>query len=106
MLVEFSITPIGRGESLSEDIAAVLDLVDKSGLEYQLTAMGTLIEGDWDELLALIKRCHQLLLERVPRVVTWIHIDDRKGTTDQLRYKVEAVEKRLGRELRTQVNLA
>jgi len=102
VLVEFSITPIGRGESLSEDIAAVLDLVDRSGLRYQLTAMGTLVEGDWDELMGLIKRCHQLVLERAPRVVTWIHIDDRKGATDQIRHKVEAVERRLGRKLRTQ----
>jgi len=45
MLVEFSITPIGRGESLSEDVARILDLVDRSGLNYKLTPMGTIVEG-------------------------------------------------------------
>jgi uncharacterized protein (TIGR00106 family) len=101
MIVEFSITPIGRGEGLSEEIARVLDLVDKSGLEYRLTPMGTIVEGDWDEVFALIKRCHEAMLERANRVSTWVHIDDRKGVPkDRIRHKVEAVERRLGRSLK------
>lgn len=99
MIVEFSITPIGKGESLSEDVAQVLDLVDRSGLPYRLTPMGTIVEGEWEEVLALIKGCHLLMLERAPRVATWIHIDDRRGATEQIHHKVEAVERRLGREL-------
>jgi uncharacterized protein (TIGR00106 family) len=100
MIVEFSITPLGKGESLSQDVAMVLDLVDKSGLDYRLTPMGTIIEGEWDEVLALIKRCHEAMLQRANRVSTWIHIDDRKGAKGRIRHKVEAVEKRLGRELK------
>ena len=100
MIVEFSITPIGKGESLSEDVARVLDLVDKSGLPYKLTPMGTIVEGEWDEVMDLIRECHHLMRERAPRVATWIHIDDRKGAAGRIRHKVEAVEKRLGRELR------
>ncbi|MFQ6089940.1 MAG: MTH1187 family thiamine-binding protein [Candidatus Bipolaricaulia bacterium] len=99
MIVEFSITPIGKGESLSEDVALILDLVDKSGLPYRLTPMGTIVEGEWDEVMGLIKRCHRLMQERAPRVATWIHIDDRKGATGRIHHKVEAVERRLGREL-------
>jgi uncharacterized protein (TIGR00106 family) len=100
MIVEFSITPIGRGASLSEDVVRVLDLVDKSGLEYKLTPMGTIVEGEWDEIMRLVKQCHMLMLKRAPRVATWIHIDDRKRATDQIHHKVEAVEEKLGRKLR------
>lgn len=100
MIVEFSITPIGKGESLSADVAKVLDLVDKSGLDYRLTPMGTIVEGEWDEVMELIKRCHQAMLERANRVSTRIHIDDRKGAKDRIRHKVQAVEEKLGRELR------
>jgi len=100
MIVEFSITPIGKGGSLSEDVARVLDLVDKSGLPYKLTPMGTVVEGGWDEVMALIKECHLLMLKHAPRVATWIHIDDRKGAKDRIRYKVKSVEEKLGRELR------
>ncbi|HIC96602.1 TPA: MTH1187 family thiamine-binding protein [Candidatus Bipolaricaulota bacterium] len=101
MIVEFSITPLGKGESLSEDVARVLNLVDKSGLDYRFTPMGTIVEGEWDEIMELIKRCHHLMLERANRVSTWIHIDDRKGVPrDRLRHKVKAVEERLGRELK------
>lgn len=100
MIVEFSITPIGKGESLSGDVAQILDLVDKSGLEYRLTPMGTVVEGEWDEVMALIKRCHRAMRERADRVATWIHIDDQKGAKDQIRYKVDVVEKELGRELK------
>ncbi len=99
MIVEFSITPIGKGESLSEDIAQLLELVDKSGLDYRLTPMGTIVEGEWGEVLDLIRRCHETMLQRADRVATWIHIDDRKGAKDRIRYKIEAVEKELGREL-------
>ena len=100
MLVEFSITPIGKGESLSADVARVLDLVDKSGLNYKLTPMGTIVEGEWDEVMGLIKECHMLVRGRAPRVSTWIHIDDRPGRTRMLEQKIKSVEKRLGRELR------
>lgn len=97
MIVEFSITPIGKGESLSGDVAQVLELVDKSGLDYQLTPMGTVVEGEWDEVMTLIKRCHRAMRERANRVSTHIHIDDRKGAKDRIRHKVEAVERKLKR---------
>lgn len=100
MIVEFSITPIGKGESLSRDVAKVLDLVDQSGLDYQFTAMSTIVEGEWDEVLSLIKRCHETMRESANRVATWIHIDDRADHTGQLEHKVESVEEKLGRKLR------
>ena len=99
MLVFLTIAPFGKGESLSEDVAAVLDLIDKSGLPYQVGPMGTTIEGDWDPVMDLIKRCHALMRERAGRVSTLIKIDDRAGMTGGLQSKTAALEARLGRRL-------
>ncbi|MFO7733649.1 MAG: MTH1187 family thiamine-binding protein [Candidatus Aminicenantes bacterium] len=99
MIVEFSIVPIGQGEELSGPVAEVVDIVDRSGLPYRLTAMGTIVEGEWDEVLALIKECHRTMRRHAGRVLTRIAIDDRDKARDRIRGKVEAVEKALGREL-------
>lgn len=100
MIAEFSVVPIGRGESLAGPVARVLDIVDKSGLPYQLTAMGTLVEGDWDEVLALIQRCHEAMRGEAGRVSTHITIDDRPGTSGRIAGKVRDVEESLGRPLK------
>jgi len=101
MLVELSMIPIGSGESLREPVAKVLDIIDRSGLPYQLTAMGTLIEGDWDEVMGLISACHQALRQSHRRVLTTIKIDDLEGAQGRLKAKVHSVESALGRTLKT-----
>ncbi len=100
MLIEFSIVPIGASSSLSAKIAEVLDIVDASGLPYRLTPMGTIVEGDWDELMRLVKKCHRRMMRHEERVLTRIIIDDRKGKKGRMDRKVRSVEKRLGRSLR------
>jgi len=100
MLAFFSIAPTGADDHLSEYVAQMLDLIDQSGLDYRFGSMGTTVEGDWDEVLALIGRCHKLMAEQAPRVSTSIKIDDQVGRSGRLAGKVEAVEKKLGRELR------
>ena len=99
MLASFSIVPIGVGEELAEHVAKVLDVIDKSGLPYKLGAMETTVEGEPDEVMALIMQCHRLMLEGAPRVLTHIAIDDRKGASGRLEGKVKDVESVLGREL-------
>ena len=99
MLAFVTIAPMDRGVSLGEDVARVLDLIDKSGLPYKTGPMGTTIEGDWDEVMDLIKRCHFLLRERSGRVSTLIKIDDREGATGRLEGKTDSLEARLGRRL-------
>ncbi len=99
MIVEFSIIPIGKGNSLAELVAKVIDIVDKSGLPYKLTAMGTIVEGEWDEVMGLIKECHLEMKQNCGRVYTKISIDDRKGAKNRIEGKVRDVEKILGREL-------
>jgi uncharacterized protein (TIGR00106 family) len=100
MIIEFSIVPIGRGETLAGPVARVLDLVDKSGLPYQLTAMGTIVEGEWDEVLGLVRRCHDAMRGEAGRVYTHITIDDRPLASGRIAGKVREVEESLGRPLK------
>jgi uncharacterized protein (TIGR00106 family) len=100
MLAEFSITPIGKGASVTEYVARCLDLVDRSGLDYRLNPMGTVVEGPFDEVLALIARCHKAVAADCERVSTIVKIDDRRGASRQIEGKVTRVETALGRKLR------
>lgn len=95
MIAAFSITPLGVGESVSEFVADAVRLVRDSGLPNETNAMFTNVEGDWDEVMALIKRCVMSVGEHAPRVSVVIKIDDRSGTADGLRTKVESLEGRL-----------
>ena len=100
MIIEFSVVPIGRGETLAGPVARVLDLVDKSGLPYQLTAMGTIVEGEWDDVIGLVRRCHEAMREEAGRVYTHITIDDRSRASGRIAGKVREVEESLGRPLK------
>ncbi len=100
MLAEFTIVPLDKGESLSEYVSKVLDLVDESGLEYRLTPMGTVVEGDWDDVIGLIKKCHMHMRKHSDRVSTSIKIDDRKGAVGRLDGKIKSVESKLGKTLK------
>lgn len=100
MLAEFSVVPIGTGESMGDQIAKVLKIVDESGLPYKANPMGTVVEGEWDQVMALIKKCHQEVLKDSPRLVTSISIDDRPGKPNRITEKLKSVERRLGKEVK------
>ena len=100
-IAEFSVSPLGRGTSVSKYVARCLDLVDRSGLPYRLNPMGTVVEGAFDDVLALIARCHRAVAEDCDRVSTTIKIDDRKGARNEIESKVASVERVLGRRLKT-----
>jgi uncharacterized protein (TIGR00106 family) len=95
MLCAFSISPIGVGESVSEQVAEVVRIVRASGLPNETNAMFTNVEGDYDEVMALMRACVMKVAETAPRVSVVIKIDYRAGVTDGLTTKVEAVERRL-----------
>lgn len=99
-LLEFSMSPLGKGESVGKYVARSLELIDKSGLPYELNPMGTCLEGEWDEVLGVITRCFEAMKKDCDRIMVSIKIDYRKGKTGRLRGKVESVEKWLGRPLR------
>jgi uncharacterized protein (TIGR00106 family) len=94
-LAAFSISPLGVGESVSEAVAEVVRLVRASGLPNETNAMFTNVEGDWDEVMALIKACVDKVAEVAPRVSVVIKIDHRPAVTDALHAKLQAVEDRL-----------
>ena len=101
VLAEFSMYPLDKGESLSAYVARSLDIIDKSGLPYKLGPMGTTVEGDWDEVMALIKKCYDRMREDCRRIECGIKIDSREGAEGRLTKKVESVEKKVGRKLKT-----
>jgi uncharacterized protein (TIGR00106 family) len=101
MLFSLSIFPTSKGKaSVSEDVAKVIDIIDKSGLPYQVTAMSTLIEGDWEPVMKVIDRARRVLRRRNERVYMVLTMDDRKGARNRLTGKVASIEKRLKREVR------
>lgn len=99
MLIELSVLPLGRDTHLSDEIAEALKIVDDSGLPYQLTPSGTCIEGEWDEVMTVVRRCHERMRQSSPHVVTTVRIEDDQGATDKLRRNVASVEEKAGRRL-------
>jgi uncharacterized protein (TIGR00106 family) len=101
ILLEFSMSPMTKGDSVSAYVARSLDIIDKSGLSYQLTPMGTIIEGEWDAVMAVVTACFERMKADCPRISTQIKIDYRDAPAGRLASKVKAVEDHLGRKLST-----
>jgi len=95
MIAAFSVTPLGIGDSVSESVADAVRIVRDSGLPNETNAMFTNVEGPWDEVMDVIKRCVERVAEDAPRVSVVIKIDHRAGVTDGLETKVAVVEERL-----------
>jgi uncharacterized protein (TIGR00106 family) len=95
VLVAFSVTPIGVGEGVAEQVAEAVRVVRESGLPNRTDAMFTTIEGDWDEAMAVVKRAVEAVAARAPRVSLVLKADLRPGVTGALTAKVEAVERYL-----------
>lgn len=99
-MVEFSVVPLGTGESVSQYVAECLRIVDSSGVNYRINPMGTVLEGDYDKVMAVVRKCHVRVMEMAPRVITSVKIDDRKDKKATLDSKIAAVEKIVGKELK------
>jgi uncharacterized protein (TIGR00106 family) len=96
MLVAFSVTPIGTGSaSVGDAVAAAVRVVRDSGLPHRTDAMFTTIEGDWDELLAVVRAAMLAAGRHAPRVSLVLKADERPGAAGQLEAKVASVEARL-----------
>lgn len=101
VLLEFSMSPLGVGESVGVYVAKSLEIVEQSGLDYRLHAMGTILEGEWDEVLAVVTKCYEAMRTDCPRISCSIKIDARAGASGRLVSKVQSVEAHLGRSLKT-----
>ena len=96
VLAAFSITPLGADQSVGDLVAEAVRIVRASGLPNETNAMFTNIEGEWDEVMAVIKECTELVGRAAGRASLVIKIDYRPGSPDdRMRAKVEAVERRL-----------
>lgn len=95
MLVAFSITPLGIGEEVGEVVAEAIRVVRASGLPNHTDSMFTTIEGEWDEVMAVIKAAVDAAADRAPRVGLTLKADIRPGVENALTSKVETVERYL-----------
>ncbi len=100
VVLEFSITPLGAGESVGTYVARAVDIIDRSGLNYQLHAMGTNIEGELDQVLGVFRACIEAVASDCHRVTVSAKLDYRKDHSGLLAAKPERIEKLLGRPLK------
>jgi uncharacterized protein (TIGR00106 family) len=100
VLLEFSMFPLDKGESVSQYVTRSIDIIDRSGLAYQTHAMGTVVEGEFDQVIDVVRRCYEAMATDCNRIECSIKIDARKGGPGRLKAKVASVEAKLGREIR------
>ncbi|HEY2304369.1 MAG TPA: MTH1187 family thiamine-binding protein [Streptosporangiaceae bacterium] len=95
MLVAFSITPLGVGDTVGEYVADAVRVVRDSGLPNHTDAMFTTVEGDWDEVMAVVKQAIDAVAAKAPRVSVVLKADIRPGATGALTAKMESLERHL-----------
>jgi uncharacterized protein (TIGR00106 family) len=100
MLLELSVIPLGRGRSISADIADLVKIIDESGLDYRLTAAGTILEGSWEQVMAVARKCHAEMRKKTERVVTYMKIDDYAERAGRLTAAVTSVETKVGKPVK------
>ncbi len=100
-LMEFSIFPLDKGASLGKYVAKVLTVVDESGFDYCLNPMGTVVEGEWDDLQQLLTKCFRTLEKDSDRISLQVKYDYRKGVSGALESKIHSVESTAGRSFKT-----
>lgn len=95
VLVDLSIFPLDKGDSLSAHVARVLKIIKDSGLAYKTGPMGTSVEGEWDEVMGLVNNCFQELKKDCDRVYVALKMDYRKGPSGRIESKVRSVQEKL-----------
>ena len=95
VLVELTIFPTDKGESVSPYVARVVKIIRECGLPCQLGPMGTCIEGEWDEVMDVVTKCYKSLESDCERIYMLMKADCRKGAVDRLHGKVKSVESKL-----------
>jgi uncharacterized protein (TIGR00106 family) len=99
-LLEFSVSPMGKGESVGEYVARCVEIVEQSGLDYEVHAMGTLVEGELDAVLEVMRRSIEVVAADCERVSCTAKLDVRRGHRGAISTKVASVERRVGHLLR------
>ena len=98
VIVDFTVVPIGVGVSLSPYVAECQRVLERSGLEYQMHANGTNVEGEWEQVFAAIRECHQALHDMgAPRISTTIKAGTRTDRQETMADKIRSVQERLNK---------
>ena len=98
VIVDVCVVPVGVGVSVSAYVAACQEVIEQAGLTHQMHAYGTNIEGDWDEVMSVVKRCHQRVHELgAPRITTTLKLGTRVDRAQTMDDKIQSVQKKLGR---------
>lgn len=100
VLLELSMFPLDKGESVSPFVARCLETIDGSGLDYRCHAMGTTIEGEFDEVIEVVRQCFRRMSADCGRIECSIKLDYRKDRRGRLEGKVASVEQKLGRAVK------
>jgi uncharacterized protein (TIGR00106 family) len=101
VLLEFSMSPMDKGESVSDYVSRSLKIISESGVDYRLNPMGTVLEGEWDEVMEVVKRCYETMRSDCKRITCSVKIDYREGGKGRLKSKMASVEEKLGTKLKT-----
>ena len=100
VLLEFSMTPLDKGVSVSEYVSRSLKIIDDSGVDYRLNPMGTVLEGEWDEVMGVVKQCYDKMSADCNRITCSIKIDYRDGPKGRLESKIASIESKLGKSVK------
>ena len=99
VILDLCVIPIGVGLSVSSYVAACERILQEAGLETRLHAYGTNVEGNWDEVFAAVKRCHEVVHEMgAPRISTTIRVGTRVDREQTMQDKLDSVQQKLGDE--------
>jgi uncharacterized protein (TIGR00106 family) len=101
VLVEFAMFPTDKGESVSKYVSQVIDYIDKSNISYMLTPMGTILEGEWDDVMKVIDGCFKILQPQANRIYSTIKVDYRKGRESGMTSKTTKIKKLINRDIKT-----
>lgn len=95
VLVQLTIFPVDKGESLSDHVCTAVQIIKESGLSYELGPMGTSIEGEWEEIQNVVTKCFEALQEKSNRLYMVMTADYRRGANNRITDKVSSIEEKL-----------
>ena len=95
VIVDFAIFPMDKGESLSPYVARAIKIINESGVSHKLHPMGSCIEGEWEEVIAVVNRCFEALKKDCNRINVNFKADYRKGAPGRMERKIQSVEEKI-----------
>jgi uncharacterized protein (TIGR00106 family) len=101
VVAELSIYPLGKGESVGHYVARCLPIIESSGLDHQTHAMGTILEGEYDQVMGVVKQCFDALAADCDRIECILRLDYRRGRRSRIRGKVASLEQKVGHAVKT-----